>query len=111
MTYTGPAHVRTLSQNNALHLYFEHLAKELNDGGYTVQLFLKQAIDLDWNKESVKELIWRPVQEALIQKKSTTKLDKVVEIDLIWEHINRHIAEKFGIHVPFPHAMEIAQLK
>lgn len=94
-----------------MHLYFEMMAKELNDAGYSVQLFLKSAIELDWNKDSVKELIWRPVQEALIKKKSTTKLDKVSEIDLIYEHINRHIGQVFGIHVPFPHRTDIAPLK
>ncbi len=43
--------IRTDNQNRALHLYFTHLAKELNDAGYTVQLVLKQKIDLDWSNE------------------------------------------------------------
>ena len=94
---------RTPDQNSSLHLYCEHLAKELNDGGYTVQLVLKEKIDLNWDKEKVKELLWRPAQEALTGKHSTTQLDKVEDIDNIYEHLNRHIGEKFGIHVPFPH--------
>lgn len=110
--YTGEPHKRTDQQNKALHKYFELLAKELNDAGYSVQLFLKHTVELDWNKDSVKELIWRPVQEALIKKRSTTALDKVTEIDLIYEHINRHIGTNFGIHVPFPtRGDDIAPLK
>lgn len=95
--------IRTDNQNRALHLYFTHLAKELNDAGYTVQLVLKQKIDLDWTPQSVKELLWRPAQTAITGKKSTTLLDKVEDITTVWEFLNRHIGEKFGIHVEFPH--------
>lgn len=111
--YTGPAHRLTRQQQKALHKYFELLAKELNGAGYTVQLFLKHAIDLDFDKSTVKELIWRPLQKALVQKGSTTELDKVSEIDLIYDHLNRHLGEKFGIHVPWPHYenKDIAPLK
>jgi hypothetical protein len=93
--------VRSDNQNRALHLYFEHLAKELNDAGYNIQKLLSHAVDLDWDKDTVKELLWRPIQVALINKKSTTNLDRVSEIDVIWEHLNRYLGE-LGIHVPFP---------
>lgn len=93
---------RSLSQNNALHLWFQLIAGELNEAGYTVQLVLKQKVDLDWTKDSVKELLWRPAQFAILKKKSTTELKKIEDIDKVWEHLNRHIGEKFGIHVPFP---------
>jgi hypothetical protein len=93
---------RSAPQNAALHLYFEHLAKELNDGGYSVQLVLKQVVDLEWDGTKVKELIWRPLQKALIGKVSTTELDKVSDINEVFEHLNRYVGEKFGIHVPFP---------
>lgn len=104
--YKGTPHKRTYTQNRALHKYFELLADELNGAGYSVQLFLKQAIDLDWSKNSVKELIWRPVQKAMIKKGSTTDLDKVSDIDLIYEHLNRHLGQEFGLHVPWPHRLE-----
>lgn len=94
--------IRTPDQNAALHLYFTMLADELNAAGYTVQLVLKEKIDLDWDKDKVKELLWRPAQQAITGKKSTTSLNKVSDIDEIFEHLNRHIGEKFGIHIPFP---------
>lgn len=93
---------RTLSQNSSLHVYFDLLAKELNDAGYTVQIVMKQKVDLDWDKEKVKELLWRPAQKAILRKHSTTALGKFSEIDLVYEHLNRHIGEKFGIHIPWP---------
>lgn len=93
---------RTLSQNNSLHLWFEQLAEALNDAGYSVQLVLKEKMELDWSKESIKELLWRPAQRAILGKHSTTELDKHEDISLIYDHLNRHLGEKFHLHVPFP---------
>lgn len=111
--YTGTPHVRTTQQNKSLHKFCEDVAKELNNKGINVQLFLKHAVDLDWSKDSVKELIWKPIQKALVNKSSTTELDKVNDIDLIWEHINRHLSIEFGISVDWPHndPNDIAPLK
>lgn len=100
--YTGKPHVRTNQQSKALHKYYELLAIELNNAGITVQKFLKQSIDIDWNAHTIKELIWRPLQEHLTGKKSTTELDKVTEITEIWEQINRHIGQNWGLYVRFP---------
>lgn len=94
---------RTLPQNDSLHLWYELVAKELNEKGLTVQEVLKKTIEIDWNAKRVKEIIWRSVQEAITSKKSTTELNKSDEIDIIYEHINRFLADKCdGIHVPFP---------
>lgn len=97
-----PRSARTNSQNKALHLWFDLVAKELNDAGYTVQLVVKEKVDIDWNKDLVKEILWKPAQNTILKKGSTTKLDKVGEIDLVWEHLNRHLGQKFGVHVDFP---------
>lgn len=102
---------RTPSQNSALHLWFEHVATDLNAAGYTVQLVLAQKVDLDWDKNKVKELLWRPAQKAILHKKSTTELGKLEDIDKVFEHLNRHLGEKFGLHVPFPSNEELQMLK
>ena len=111
--FTGTPHKLTRIQQRALHKYYELLAKELNEHGITVQVFLKQAIELNWNKSTIKELIWRPIQEALLSKHSTTELDKMNDIDEIFEHINRHIGTKWGLYVPWPsrNSSDIAPLK
>ena len=93
---------RTGQQNKALHKYFELLADALNEAGFTVQLVLKEKVELDWNERSVKELLWRTAQQALLGKVSTTDLDKQEDISLIYDHLNRHLSTKFGLHVPFP---------
>ena len=96
---------RTSRQNRALYLYFQLIADALNNGGLTVKKVLaKKTIEIDWNTELVKELLWRPVQMILYNIKSTKNLSKQKEIDTIFEHLTRHLGEKFGIeHIPFPH--------
>lgn len=94
---------RTERQNRALHLWFTQLAEELNDGGYDVQLVLKKKLEMDWTPELIKEALWRPAQKVILKKRSTTELKKGEDIDKVFEHLNRHLGEKFGIYVPFPH--------
>lgn len=98
----GKRALRTEQQNRALHLYFDLVAKELNDGGYTVQKVLREKLELSWTPEFVKDMLWRPAQMALLRKESTTQLSKQEDIDTVYDHLNRHLGEKFGIHVGFP---------
>ena len=92
---------RTLRQNRALHLMFDMLARDLNENGLDMRRTLKPSIDIPWTGESVKEYLWRPVQQAQVNKKSTTELT-TREIDEVFDTINRHLGTKFGIYVPFP---------
>ena len=91
--------MRTLKQNAAMHKYFTLVAEALNDKQLTVKTITKA--DIEWNPTSVKEMLWRPIQEAVLHKKSTTEL-KRKEIDDVYDTINRALGEKFGIYVPFP---------
>ncbi|NCB79660.1 MAG: hypothetical protein EOM41_06805 [Bacilli bacterium] len=91
--------MRTLQQNKALHKYFSLVAEALNDRQLTVKTIIKA--DIEWNPLSVKEMLWKPIQEAVLHKKSTTEL-KRKEIDDVYDTINRALGEKFGIYVPFP---------
>ena len=92
---------RTLTQNNALHLYFDMLAEALNDAGLDMRKTLKHDIEIPWTRENVKNHLWRPIQKALTEKHSTTELDRI-EPSQIYEVLNRHLADKFKVHVPFP---------
>lgn len=100
---TSPTKYRSNKQNNALHLMFENIADELNDSG----MYIGQVIRLDarWNKERVKELIWKPTQEVLHKKKSTTQLT-TKEIDEVFEVIHQALASK-GIQIVFPSIEEL----
>ena len=91
---------RTLKQNSALHLYFSNLAEELNDAGFDMKKTIR--VDIPWTPYTVKEYLWRPLQEAYLLKRSTTELDKQKEIDEVYDILNRVISERTGVHVPFP---------
>jgi hypothetical protein len=94
--------IRTLQQNKALHKFFQQLADEFNAAGLEVHKVLSQEVEHYWTAITVKELIWRPLQKALLAKESTTQLDKVKEIDAIVSVINKFIGEKWGLYIAFP---------
>lgn len=97
---------RTTQQNKALHVLFRMLAEELNDAGLDMRKTLKQSVDIPWDPKTVKEYLWRPVQKAQLGKDSTTELT-TEEIDKVFDTINRHLGERFGLHVPFPSIEEL----
>jgi hypothetical protein len=88
-------------QNSSLHLYLSHLAEALNDAGYDMKRTLKQEIDIPWGKESAKEHLWRPIQELLTKKDSTTE-PTTKEYVYIYEVLSRYLVEKLGVNVPWP---------
>lgn len=100
---------RSTQQNKSLHLYFEHLASELNDAGLDMRKTLKPGVEIPWSAKTVKEYIWRPIMTAQLGKKSTTELE-TTDIDLVFNTITRHLANRFGLVVEFP-SMESLSLK
>lgn len=92
---------RTLSQNRALHKLFTLYADSLNDAGYDMKRTLKHDVDIPWRAETVKEFLWRPIQEAMLRKESTTELT-TNEIDQVYDVLNKHLGEVTGVHVAFP---------
>lgn len=97
---------RTKQQNKAIHVLFKLLADTLNEHGFDMKKTLKPEIDIPWSQLSVKEFLWRPVQEAQVQKSSTTELT-TKEIDEVFDTINKHLGERLGLHVPFPSIEEL----
>lgn len=97
---------RTPQQNNALHKYFELVAKSLNEAGYDLKAVLgkmKEGIEIAWTKEMVKEILWKEIQRIMFSKPSTTELNKQKEIDQIHEVLNRFLGERLHIeYIPFP---------
>lgn len=92
---------RTPRQNNALHKYCTLLAEALNDAGLDAKKTLKPEIEIPWTGAMVKDLLWRPVQEAMTGKISTTELTTTEPND-VYSVLDRHLVDKFGIHVEFP---------
>lgn len=99
---------RTKQQNRALHVLFQMMSDLLNENGLDMRKTLKPSVDIPWSPDSVKEFLWRPVQEAQFNKHSTTELS-TVEVDKVFDTLNKYIGEKHGIHLPFPSIETIIQ--
>lgn len=97
---------RTNQQNKALHVLFQLLANELNNAGLDMRKTLKPGVEIPWQPGGIKEYLWRPIQEAQLNKKSTTELT-TKEIDEVFDTLNRYLGDKHGLHVPFPSIEEI----
>lgn len=97
--------LRTLAQNKALHLYLNMLFIELNNAGYSFTKVIRDErlykMDIDWNMELAKENLWKPIQKAVFNKKSTTQLNKD-EVTRVYDTLNRYTSDRMGISVPFP---------
>lgn len=83
---------RTLTQNKAMHLYFSMLAYELHDKDYDIKKTLKHNFEIEWNETSIKELIWKPVQQSLFGTDSTKKLT-TDQVSQVYDVIHKHILE------------------
>lgn len=94
---------RTPKQNAALHVWLKMLSKALNEAGYDMKKVLKPHVEIPWDDEgrAAKEHLWRPIQEVLLGKESTTEAYKD-EYAKVYEVLNRHMSEKFGVSIPWP---------
>jgi hypothetical protein len=62
---------------------------------------LAEGTEIPWNVERVKDMIWRKVQFAMTKKKSTRDLTRK-EVGEVYDVINRHLINGWGVSVPFP---------
>ena len=93
---------RTIQQNKAMHKFFEQLAEVLNDAGFDMKKVMKPEVDIYWTAENIKEFLWKPIQEALFIKQSTTELN-TDQVSRVHETLMRHLCEKLKIdYVQFP---------
>lgn len=92
---------RTIPQNNSIHLWCAMVAEQLNDAGLEIPYVLQNSVSVPWSTVRVKELLWRPIQNMQVSKKSTTELD-TSEVSKIYDTLNRFLSEEHGLHVPFP---------
>lgn len=95
--------IRTLPQNNSLHLGCELIANALNDAGLDIRKVIKPTVEIPWNKYMVKEYLIRPVMKVMTGKESTRELNKTNEPSDIWDVVMRHLQQNHGMeYIPFP---------
>ena len=93
---------RSWRQNRALHLFFQFCADSLNNAGFEFCYRGLKGMDLEipWNGDLFKNMVWRPIQITLFDFESTTKL-KTAEINQILDILTRHFAS-MGLSISFP---------
>lgn len=96
-----PKSLRTLAQNSSMWLYFRKLGAALNDAGWDMRKLLKPEIEIPWNKDTVCDQLWRPIQKPMTGKEST-KLLETKEVGEVYTVLSKHIAERTGVTTPFP---------
>lgn len=96
---------RTERQNNAMHLWFRQMAEQLNDAGYSATHPFNDEIEVPFTEVLVKEMLYKPVIQAMFDKKSTATLSGS-QVSQAAEVLVRWLSEKKGIYTPFPQSLK-----
>jgi len=91
---------RTLTQNGSLHRYFNILSVELNKNGLDAGTVIKVPIEFD--EKITKKYMFHPIMRALYPDIKSSKDLNTKQISIVYEHLNRLTAEKFGVSVQWP---------
>ena len=94
---------RTSTQNKSIHLYLEMVARELQNQGQTMKdvVRLMPEVEIIPTKESLKQIVWKPIQEATLGLTSTTELS-TADVNTVYDIISMFLAKNFEISLPFP---------
>jgi len=93
---------RTSKQNASLHKFFTIISNQLNEMGLEYHYFgLKgQELTMMHTPIIVKEFIWKPIQKALFDIDTTTKLD-TFQMNQVIDVLTKFFAER-GVNIEFP---------
>lgn len=84
-----------------MHKWFKEVSDMFNEHGIDMRTFIREGIDIPFTPETIKSHLWKPIQEAYMQEKSTTRL-KRKDVSAVYDILNKVIAERTGLHIPFP---------
>lgn len=93
---------RTPKQNNSLHEYCGNLAHELNMAGFDFNDGKVIRLPVSFTKVNVKEYIVHRVMRALYPDVDSTADLTTIQLQEVYENVNRITAEQWGISVPWP---------
>jgi hypothetical protein len=87
---------RSKPQNAALHSCLRRLAKGLNNAGFGIAHPLKPDLEIPYTEENCKELLLRPIIQAMYSKTSTASLTKE-EVSKSMDVLLNRISELTGV--------------
>lgn len=96
--------ITSILQRNSFHVWLGLLAEELNASGCDQRAVFEQmreGVDIPWTKLTVKDNLWKPIQEAVVQKAFTEDL-KINEHDEIYSVLHRWLVSKGFPCPPWP---------
>ena len=95
---------RSNEQNNSLHAMFQAVADEMNATGITTKTVITIVADTYMDKELVKRLIWKPLQEEHVGTKHTAQLT-TAEVNKVLTPFTLALGE-IGITAYFPNRID-----
>ena len=96
ITYEIQHQQRSKPQNAALHSCLRRLAKGLNSAGYGIAHPLKPELEIPYTEENCKELLLRPIIQAMYSKSSTASLTRE-EVSKSMDVLLNRISELTGV--------------
>ena len=98
---------RTNKQNSSLWKWLTILAERLNDAGIDrvklLQILKKTPeIEIQNDKDSLYDEYWLPVQKAIYSDTEGSSDLDTVQIQKVYETMNKHSANTLGISEPWP---------
>lgn len=100
---------RSTQQNKSGHLWFTHIAEELNNSGLDMQVVLAKRHGIMWTPEAVKECLFKVLAKAMYNKTSTTQLT-TKEFSKVTEQLQAVLARDYGVNVDVP-SVETQEIK
>ena len=100
-TRSSTKKVRTLSQNNAMHLYCELLAAAMNDAGYDMSHPVFEKVSSEWTMYSVKEKLFKRILKTIKGRESTAEAS-TVDYDRVHRSLDYWTSIHLGISINFP---------
>jgi len=96
---------RTNLQNRALHKWCEMCSEVLNEAGLNQYVFFeilnKHGLELDWNKSTFKEEVFKRTQKAMTQKESTKEAN-TKDYSGVYNSLCRFFASHDVVLPPWP---------
>ena len=97
---------RTKEQNDALHLYFEQLAKECREKGITLKAIIKEITKGGvYPTERSLKVFFQGVCDVMFSKNRTSKLTKEEFSDAVEQFVV--VMAKVGAETPFPNKEDL----
>lgn len=92
--------IRTIKQNDSLHLWFDQIEVFCMDNGITMDMLIKNPAEIIVTKELLKKL-FQLITDSMFQIKKTSKLDKL-QLDKVIKTFQLLLVKRIGCSIPFP---------